>query len=157
MSDDEPQGSHRDPTQGFDLTSGLSTAITSLADAICGLAREVSLHKQPGGLESRLNQLNERLNSLMANQQELAADLRVVLEQQKKTQAEIQAIQAATDVLKEKVKELEDIIASNPEAAAIPELVQAVADVKAQAQVVDDEIPDPADAKPAGSKPRPVP
>lgn len=148
MAEDKPQSM---------LFGSLSEAISSLAHAVCGLTREVSNHNQASALEHRLAQIDERLNIMAATQQELAADLRAVLEQQKKTLLEIQTVQAATDVLNEKVKELEDIIANNPEAAAIPELVQAVADVKAQAQVVDDGIPDLVASGQAALKPRPVP
>lgn len=117
---------------------GLSTAITSLAHAIRALA-----HSTNDRLESRLDRIDERLKAIMATQVELAADLRAVLEQQKKTQGEIKSVQTAVDALKAKIVELEEIISNNPTAEAIPELVQAVADVKNQAQVVDDEIPDP--------------
>lgn len=119
------------------FTHGLSEAITSLAHAIRELAKSNNVQ-----LDTRLGRIEEKVKLMAATQSELAADLRVVIQQQKKTQTEIQSVQSATDILKAKVKELEDIIANNPEAAAIPELVQAVADVKAQAQVVDNEIPD---------------
>lgn len=152
MAEDKPQSM---------LFGSLSEAISSLAHAVCGLAREVSNHNQASGLERRLAQIDERLNIMAATQQELAADLRVVLEQQKKTQGEIAGVQTEVNTLKEKIIELEEIISSNPTAEAIPELVQAVADVKAQAQVVDDGIPDPLpEARQAGqatTKPRPVP
>lgn len=77
---------------------------------------------------------------IMATQKELAAELVGVLSQQKKTSGEIAVVQASVDTLKEKIAELESIIAGA--ANADPELVDAVAAVKAQAQVIDDQIPD---------------
>jgi len=77
---------------------------------------------------------------IMASQAELTADLRAVLAQQKKTSAEIATVQGSVDTLKAKIAELEAIIAAGGEVT--PELVTAVADVKAQAQVVDDQLPD---------------
>jgi len=76
----------------------------------------------------------------MATQTQIAADLQTVLAQLKKTSAEIASVQAATDALNVKIAELEAIIASGGEASQ--ELVDAVAAVKAQAQLVDEQIPD---------------
>ncbi len=77
--------------------------------------------------------------NIMASQSELAADLKAVLAQQKKTAVEIATLQASSDALKEAIVALEKVIASGE---ANPELSEAVAEVKAQAQVVDDQIPD---------------
>lgn len=76
----------------------------------------------------------------MATQIQLTADLKAVLAQQKKTSQEIASVQAATDVLTAKIVELEAIIAAGGEVSA--ELAAAVAAVKAQAQAIDDQIPD---------------
>jgi prefoldin subunit 5 len=76
----------------------------------------------------------------MASQAEQAQILRDVLTQQKKTQAEIATLQASVDTLKQTITDLEAVVAAGGNAS--PELVSAVADVKAQAQVVDDQIPD---------------
>jgi len=76
----------------------------------------------------------------MATQIQLVADLKAVLAQQIKTSAEITAVQAATDLLNVKITELEAVIAAGGEASA--ELTDAVAAVKTQAQVVDEQIPD---------------
>lgn len=75
----------------------------------------------------------------MATQAELTQTLKDVLAQQQKTAAEIQSVQAGVDELKTKIAELEAIIAAGE---ANPELADAVAAVKAQAQTVDDLIPD---------------
>jgi peptidoglycan hydrolase CwlO-like protein len=76
----------------------------------------------------------------MATQTQLAADLKAVLEQQKKTSVEITALQGSVDTLNTKITELEAVISAGGEASQ--ELTDAVAAVKAQAQVVDDQIPD---------------
>ena len=76
----------------------------------------------------------------MASQAELAADLRAVRAQQEKTAKEIADVQSGVDSLKAKIVELEKIIADGN--APSQELVDAVAAVKEQAQIVDDLIPD---------------
>jgi cob(I)alamin adenosyltransferase len=84
--------------------------------------------------------LKEMEKRIMATQAELAADLKAVLEQQKKTSGEIKTVQDSVDALKVKVAELEAIIAAGGTIGQ--ELIDAVAAVKAQAQVIDDQIPD---------------
>ena len=76
----------------------------------------------------------------MATQKELADSLNAVLAQQKKTAEEIKSVQASVDTLNAKIVQLEAIIAAGGEASQ--ELTDAVAAVKAQAQVVDELIPD---------------
>lgn len=76
----------------------------------------------------------------MATQSDLTADLKAVLAQQKKTAGEIAAVQEGVDTLKTQVADLEAQIAAGGNVT--PELMRAVSDVKAQAQVVDDLIPD---------------
>lgn len=76
----------------------------------------------------------------MATQAELAADLRAVLDQQKKTSGEIATVQASVETLKKTITDLEAIIAAG--GAVSQELTDAVAAVKAQAQLIDDQIPD---------------
>lgn len=76
----------------------------------------------------------------MATQAEQAQTLRDVLAQLQKTAGEIATVQSSVDALKARIVELEAIIASGGDASQ--ELIDAVAAVKAQAQVVDDEIPD---------------
>lgn len=82
----------------------------------------------------------QQLITIMATQAEIVAILQDVLAQQKKTSAEITSLQAGVDTLKAKITELEAVIAAGDQASQ--ELVDAVAAVKAQAQVVDDQIPD---------------
>jgi septal ring factor EnvC (AmiA/AmiB activator) len=79
------------------------------------------------------------LKPIMATQNELAATLKEVRAQQEKTATEIQSVQAGVVELKDKITELEGVIANGE---ANQELTDAVAAVKAQAQVVDDLIPD---------------
>ena len=84
---------------------------------------------------------------IMATQAQLAADLKAVLEQQKKTSGEITALQGSVDTLNAKIVELEAVIAAGGDATQ--ELTDAVDAVKAQAQVVDDQIPDLPEPPPA--------
>ena len=86
-----------------------------------------------------LHRMAEMEHRIMATQAELAAQLKDVLAKQVKTQGEIQTLQASMDVLTTKVTELQALIDSG---AATTELADAVAAVAAQAQVVDDQIPD---------------
>ena len=76
----------------------------------------------------------------MATQAELAADLKAVLAKQQKTADEIKALQAGQDVLTAKIVELQALVDAG--GTVSQELIDAVAAVKAQAQVVDDLIPD---------------
>lgn len=76
----------------------------------------------------------------MATQSELAADLKAVLAQQQKTAGEITAVQKSVDDLKAQIVVLEGQI--NAGGTVTQELIDAVAAVKTQAQVVDDLIPD---------------
>lgn len=86
---------------------------------------------------------------IMATQAELATDLRIVLAQQKKTAGEIAALQLASVILKTKVAELEAALLSG----SSQELADAVAAVKAQAQAIDDQIPDVAVSEPPTDPP----
>lgn len=81
------------------------------------------------------------LGAIMATQQELIQTLQDVLAQQTKTAGEIAALQASIGALHETITALEGQIAQagNPS----PELVAAVAAVKAKAAEVDGLIPDP--------------
>lgn len=91
-------------------------------------------------LHRRLHYLETQLENIMATQAELAADLKAVLAQQQKTAGEIAAVQASVDTLKAQIVDLEGQIATG--GTVSQELVDAVAAVKAQAQIVDDLIPD---------------
>jgi len=76
----------------------------------------------------------------MTTQTEVTAQLGDVLASMQKTAGEIVAVQGAVTDLKAQVASLEAIIAAGGEVS--PALVAAVADLKAQAQLVDDLIPD---------------
>jgi hypothetical protein len=91
-------------------------------------------------LPATKHDLKKLEDKLMATQAELVADLKAVLAQQQKTSGEITALQGSVDTLKAKIVELEAIIAAG--GTVSQELVDAVAAVKAQAQTVDDQIPD---------------
>lgn len=115
-----------------------------LADAIQNLACEIKEFREQVRVDSEtitiLHGMDRKLDKIMATQADLAADLRAVRAQQEKTAAEIAAVQEAQTVALEKITELEAVIAAG--VAPTPELVDAVAAVKAQAQIVDDLIPD---------------
>ena len=91
-------------------------------------------------LHKRLHNIEHQLKHIMATQTELAADLKAVLAQQQKTAGEITAVQASVDTLKARIVDLEGQIAAG--GTVSQELVDAVAAVKAQAQIVDDLNPD---------------
>lgn len=115
----------------------------ALERALCQLSRALEeLRDQLRHMETTtiLQGMDRKLNNIMATQADLAADLRAVKAQQEKTLKEIQSVQTNVDTLKEKIVELEEIIREG--ATPSQELVDAVAAVKAQAQVVDDAIPD---------------
>ncbi len=108
----------------------------------------VQLHQSECRIEAMLmaavliieNSIKQTKEEIMATQAELVTQLQAVLAQQKKTSGEIATVQLSVDALKQKIVDLEAVIAAGGDAS--PELTQAVADVKAQAQVVDDQIPD---------------
>lgn len=112
-------------------------------EAIYLLTREVTRLTeaiQNDNKQSVLKRIDELERKLMASQKELAADLALVLEKQQKTAEEIKAVQEAQAVSLQKIADLEALVASGN--APTQELVDAVAAVKAQAQIVDDLIPD---------------
>lgn len=94
-----------------------------------------------GAVETALEHEKQERCKFMATSSELAADLKLVLAQQQKTATEIKGVQGSVDTLKTRVAELEAIIAAGGDAIS-QELVDAVAAVKAQAQLIDDSIPD---------------
>jgi chromosome segregation ATPase len=113
----------------------LIEAILSLTDAVRHLGKE-----DGNCCAVLLRNIDCKLDKIMATQAEVAADLRIVLAQQKKTIEEIKDTQSKVDALKAKIVELEAVIAAGSEVN--PELLSAVADVKAAAQAADDAIPD---------------
>lgn len=118
-----------------------------LADAVRLLAGEIHelRHDRSHVILDRLTQMENRI---MATQAELSADLRAVRAKQEKTAQEIADLQTAQNVAIQKIVQLEEVIAAGT--APSQELVDAVAAVKAQAQIVDDLIPD------VGTPPTPV-
>lgn len=115
-----------------------------LVEAIQALACELKQFREQVRVDSEtitaLRRVEQKLDNIMATQAELAADLRAVRAQQDKTAAEIAEVQAAQTVALAKIVALEEVIAAGIQPSQ--ELVDAVAAVKAQAQVVDDLIPD---------------
>ena len=75
----------------------------------------------------------------MVQEAELVQELSGVTAQLTKVADEIGGLQASVDVLNARIAELEALVAGGE---ATPELVAQVAAVKAQAQIVDDKIPD---------------
>ena|SRR5258705_6219516 len=84
-------------------------------------------------IQDRLSLTNERLLKIMATQAELTTQLTAVNDKLKKIGTE-------TTTLLAKIDELKGIIANGPPVA--PELQAAVDALSAQAQVVDDLVPD---------------
>ena len=76
----------------------------------------------------------------MATQAEVVQTLKDALALQIKTAAEIDAVQAGVNELHVKIEELEEQIRNTENAS--DELIAAADAVKAQAQLVDDKIPD---------------
>lgn len=114
-----------------------------LTEVLVSLTHELhALHQAISNANNNaiLIRLAEMERKIMATQAELAADLRAVRAQQEKTATEIAALQEAQNVAINKITELEALVAAG--GTVTQELVDAVAAVKAQAQVVDDLIPD---------------
>ncbi len=84
-------------------------------------------------LNRRLDRIEQTLNKIMATQAELAAQLNDL-------GAELGKIGAETQSLLDKIEELGKIIAAGGDVT--PELQAAFDAVKAQAQAVDDKVPD---------------
>lgn len=125
---------HREKPRDEPMFQKLTAAIENLAHAI----REASSNdKQTRAILDRLAQMETKI---MQTQTELANDLKAVLAQQQKTATEISAVQAGVDTLKQQVADLQAVIDSG--GTISQELIDAVAAVKAQAQVIDDLIPD---------------
>lgn len=99
--------------------------------------REQRKHDNNKAILNRLAQMEEKI---MATQKEIAEDLKLVLAQQVKTAGEIALLQEAQTVAIAKIVELEALIAEG--GTVTQELIDAVAAVKAQAQIVDELIPD---------------
>lgn len=89
------------------------------------------------------------LEIIMSTQAQAAQTLRDVLAREQKTAGEIQTLQTGVTDLKSQIAELQAQVADGGEVT--PELQQAIDDVAAQAQVIDDLIPDVAPAPGSGS------
>ena len=100
----------------------------------------VEIHEDREQRRHQFHSLNSKLEKIMATQAELVADLKAVNAQQVKTLGEIETLQKSSDALSAKIVELEAVIAAG--GTVTQELIDAVAAVKAQAQIVDDQIPD---------------
>lgn len=87
-----------------------------------------------------LADIGRRLEAIMATQQELIETLQEVLAAQTKTAGEIAALQASVDTLHQTITALEAQLATAGDPS--PELVAAVAAVRAKAVEVDGLIPD---------------
>lgn len=83
----------------------------------------------------------EKLETIMATQAEATAKLNEVLAQQQKTAGEITVVQTEVNTLKQTIVDLQAVIAAGNDQVS-PELQAAIDAVAAQAQVVDDQIPD---------------
>lgn len=116
----------------------LINVLAALTAEVHELHNSISAVKQEQTILRKLDQMEEKI---MATQKELADDLKLVLAQQVKTQGEIATVQASVDTLKQQVIDLEAIIAAGGTGVS-QELIDAVAAVKAQAQIIDDAIPD---------------
>lgn len=119
------------------LVHQLSEAITGLT---CAIEKWRDQAEQDNNIQSVLCRLEQKVDNIMATQAELAADLRAVRAQQEKTGGEIATLQGSVDTLNAKIVSLEALLAAG--GVVTQELIDAVAAVKEQAQIVDDQIPD---------------
>lgn len=137
---------HNEPLRADRDRHGIEEALYFLTREL-GAIRETWLAEQAWrrqhadfATKSDLRSLEHKVNIMAATQKELVADLQLVNARQIKTAGEIATLSKGSDVLAVRVKELEDIVAAGGEVTQ--ELIDAVASVKTQAQVVDDLIPD---------------
>lgn len=119
----------------------LINVLAALTAEVHELHSVISAAKQEQAILNRLAQMEERI---MANQEQLqeqlTADLKVANTQLKKLVADTAGIQPAVDALTAKIAELEAIIAAGGTIGQ--ELIDAVAETKALAQTVDDNVPE---------------
>lgn len=92
-------------------------------------------------IHSLLKLILEKTETIMATQAEATAKLQEVLAQQQKTAGEIGVVQTEVNTLKQTIEDLKAVIAAGNDQVS-PELQAAIDAVAAQAQVVDDQIPD---------------
>lgn len=91
-------------------------------------------------LEQIEHRLKEKLNTIMATQSDMVAELKVANTQLRKVIEDAAGIQPAMDALTAKIAELEALIAAGGTIGQ--ELVDTVAETKSLAQGVDDKIPE---------------
>lgn len=117
----------------------LSESISLLAQAVCGLTEQLIADS---ATKSILCRIECNIEKLMATQQELVADLKAANTQLKKLVADTAGIQPSVDALKAKIVELEALVAAGTGTPISQELIDAVAETKSLAQVVDDNVPE---------------
>lgn len=133
------------------VVRGLIAAILRLADELCNSTaqreREFVWFQSRHGLVTKKD-LDEWGKKIMATQAELVADLKTVVAQLQKLDGDTRVLQQSVDAANAKIAELEAIIAQGGTIGQ--ELIDAVAEVKAAVQVVDDNVPEvPAPPVPA--------
>ena len=82
----------------------------------------------------KLNFIIEQNKTIMDNQKDAAAEVKAVTEQLKKV-----GVESAKTL--QKIADLEAVVANLPKVD--PELADAIAELKSQAKIVDDMVPDP--------------
>lgn len=121
----------------------LAKAISDLACSVDGLRETLCAHAGDGQSQETqiiLKRMEEMENKIMATQAELTADLKSVTAQLKKLDGDTKALQTSVDTANAKIVELEALVAAGGTIGQ--ELIDAVAEVKAAVQVVDDNVPE---------------
>lgn len=119
------------------LSDQVSKLVSEVRDLVCLMRTDLDNRSK----YATKQELKELEITSMATDKQIAADLQEVSRKQKKTYEEIKAVQGAMDTLNEKIKALEDIVAGQGNDAD-PDLVAITAELKQQAQLTDDLIPD---------------
>lgn len=122
----------------------LAKAISDLACSVDRLCETLCAHSGESGQSEQtqiiLKRMEEMENKIMATQAELTADLKSVTAQLKKLDGDTKALQTSVDTANAKIVELEALVAAGGTIGQ--ELIDAVAEVKAAVQVVDDNVPE---------------
>lgn len=124
------------------LMRHLHEAVKALTCAIGGLSEQGK--SQQEWFKSRfelatLHDLKQMEKRIMATQAEIIADLKTAIVSLKQVNLDTKDVQTTVNDLKTKITELEVLVANG--GSITPELVEAVAEVKALAQTADDNIP----------------
>lgn len=122
------------PVRRLDVAEQIRDLVVELRSLI-GLARTALAKRVKYATKQELQELE---NKIMPTVKELTEELQQVSRSQKKTYEEIKSVQLAHQL---KLKELEDLIAGMGNDAD-PDLVAVVAELKKQADMTDDLIPD---------------